>query len=528
MLITHLLFGSEEEFDRALRTWIANDSGDLVNAFNQSAVHLAIHSPSRLKRVLHAGMDPDAMDRGGTTPLMYAAAYGRLDSVITLLQHAKRPDYRDELNHRCFVHYAIRFKHIDLIKGLVSWLRDRGNAEEALWVLDCSVNCYIIWAAESCLHYDIPMLETLFEMGGDPDVLDRDNNTAMHLVNDAEHAKVLLKHNFTAAGVQNKDGKTVLMHTTRFFNPGLTEQLLYLQSDAGISIDQRDSSHWSAMLHLVGRGRHRFSRRCDTTEDRFQHKTNDIGCMNLLLRHEADVLLTDACGCPCSPSGCSAMSIALHHALEGTRPVSHNNNLDTLPIDLAIEVVILAFSVDRLRQLAGIVAAFSDFIQSGKKHSCCALGAVRPLLVCNINGAHATDSQTRVTERPELRNGTESVTDEKSRLTHQLARFYTLLERRSRARYEDELASKIKTVLVYGPERPSDGNCRSSMWFGYCPELLLPQRLDLQDYRAWVSDCNKKNLQMYTGMSLEAWSTNALEFVDGLDREMERLRAEAR
>jgi hypothetical protein len=179
LLITHLLFGSGEEFDRALTTWIANDSGDLVNAFGQSAVHLAIHSPSRLERVLHAGMDADAMDRDGTTPLMYAAAYGRLDSVITLLQHVKRLDYRDKLNHRCFVHYAIRYKHLDLIKGLVSWLRDGGYAEDALWVLDCSVNCYIIWAADSCLHYDIPMLETLFEMGGDPDVFDRDNNTAM-------------------------------------------------------------------------------------------------------------------------------------------------------------------------------------------------------------------------------------------------------------------------------------------------------------------------------------------------------------
>jgi hypothetical protein len=53
------------------------------------------------------------------------------------------------------------------------------------------------------------------------------------------------------------------------------------------------------------------------------------------------------------------------------------------------------------------------------------------------------------------------------------------------------------------------------------------QKLDLQDCRAWITDCKKKNLQLYTGMSLEAWSTNALEFVNGLDREMERLRAEA-
>jgi hypothetical protein len=34
-------------------------------------------------------------------------------------------------------------------------------------------------------------------------------------------------------------------------------------------------------------------------------------------------------------------------------------------------------------------------------------------------------------------------------------------------------------------------------------------------------------LQLYTGMSLEVWSTNALEFVDGLDREVKKLRAEA-
>jgi ankyrin repeat protein len=522
LLITHLLFGSEEDFEGALQTCIANNQGHAVNVFGQSAVHLAVHSPSRLRRLLLAGMDPDANDRGLTTPLMYAAAYGRLDSVITLMQHGSRLDFQDELNSRCFVQYAIRFKHIDLIRGLVGWLRDEGYAEVALWVLDCSVNCQIVWAAECCLHFDIPMLEALFELGGDPDTVDCNKNTAMHLVSDAEHAEVLLKHNFTAAGVQNKDGKTALMHITRFFNPCLTEQLLYRQSDAGILIDQRDSSHWSAMIHLVGQSR-RFARWPDTTEARFQHKTNDTGCMNLLLRHGADVLLTDNCRCPCSPGGCSAMSVALHHALEGTRLESYNSVLNTLPIDLTIAVTLLACSDDRLRQLADTVAAFSDYIQSGEKHSCCALGTVRPLLMCTINGAHVTDSQTRVTERPEVRNSVEGVTDEKARLTHQLARFYTLLELRSRARYEDQLASRIKTVLD-GSKRPRDGKHHSSVRFGYLPELLRPQRLDLQDYRAWISDCEMRTSRLHSGMSLEAWVKNALELVGGLDREMERLK----
>jgi hypothetical protein len=217
------------------------------------------------------------------------------------------------------------------------------------------------------------------------------------------------------------------------------------------------------------------------------------------------------------------MSIALHHALEGTRPASYNDVFDTLPIDLTIAVTLLAYSDDRLRQLATTVAAFSDYIQSGEKHSCCALGVVRPLLMCTINGAHATDSQTRVTESPDVHNSPGGVKTDKARFIYQLARFYTLLERRSRARYENELATKIKSVLVYGPKRPRDDKHRSSGICGYLPKLERPQRLDLQDYRAWIAHCETRKSRLYTGMSLEAWAKNALEFVFELDREMKRL-----
>ena len=502
------------------------DRSTPVNVLGQSAVHLAVQLPSRLKRLIHVGMDPDAVDRGGTTPLMYAAAYGQLDSVITLVQHVSRLDFWDELNGRSFVHYAIRFRHIDLIEGLVRWFRDEGEAETALNVLDHSIYLHLVYA-ESSFHYDVPTLKTLLDLGGDPDVECGDEGTAMHLVNGTEYADVLLDRGFTAAGVQDNGGKTALMHVIRFFDPGLTEQLLYRQSDTGILIDQRDSSHWSAMLHLVGQSRQGLSRSWDTTEALFQRKTNVIKCMNLLLRHGADILLTDTCECPCSPSGCSAMSIALHHALEGIRPVSHRKILDTLPIDLCVELILLACSDNRLRQLADTVATYSDFIQSGGRHSCCALRSVRPLLLCTISGAHATDSQIRITEHLVARTGAEAIVDEEVRLSHQLARFYTLLELRSRARYDDDLATRIKRVLFYGPKNPRVGHYRSKLSFENDLKCLPAQRLDLQDYRTWISDCENKRSQMHTGKSLQDWVKNASEFVDGLDREMERLRLEA-
>lgn len=496
-----------------------------ANVLGQSAVHLAIHLPSRLKRLLQSSMDPDAVDRGGTTPMMYAAAYGQLDSVLVLIQHGARPDLRDDLNNRIFVDYAICFRRVDLLKGLVTWLRDQGQAADALRIIDRSIHYHLI-NSSATMDMAVPILETLLAPGGDPDVLYGTTVTAMHLVKRADLGKALLKHDFTAADVQDEAGQTALMHTVRFLDPGLTRTLLDLQSAAGTSIDQRDQTHWSLMHHLFLHMRCRFSGPWDSWQIRFQLKTHAIRCMNLVLRRGAEALLTDACVCPCSPGGCSPMSIALHQALEVTRPMSFRDVLSTLPVDLAIGV--LALGDAQLRTLADTVATFSAFVESGGRHSCCALTRVRPSHFCEAGDAQVTDSQSATTIRHETCAIVQNVTDEKARFTNQLALFYSLLERRSQARYEDENSARIKKILVCGPKRPKDDEYRSSRFTMIPPRVEPAQKLDLQDYRAWISDCKEKRLQLYTGMSLEVWSTNALEFVDGLDREMERLRAEAR
>jgi hypothetical protein len=219
--------------------------------------------------------------------------------------------------------------------------------------------------------------------------------------------------------------------------------------------------------------------------------------------------------------------VAVHHALEVTRPTSFREVLDVLPIDLAIGV--LACGDEKLRTLADTVATFSSFIESGEKHSCCALSSVQSRLwLPSAERAQVTDNQSAIKACCGTRTTVGNATSEKDRLINQLARFYTLLERRSQARYEKGVAAKIDTIPVHGPKRPKEPKHRSSRSVWVDLHVERAQKLELQDYRAWVFDCKKKNLQLYTGMSLEAWSRNALEFVNGLDREMERLRAEPR
>jgi ankyrin repeat protein len=528
LLITNLLTGSDLEFEQALEVWIASKGSVPVNILGQSAVHLAILSPSRLERLLESGMDPDPVHLDLTTPMMYAAAYGRLDSVILLMQHGSRLDRRDKLNDRHFESYAICYGHIHLVEGLVRWLRDEveRGAEIALDILDRCIHYHTV-NASATMDMGVPILEALLELKADPDIMSSAKNTLMHLIDKAEYGKVLIKHGFTAAAVQNKDGETALMHVVSFLDPALTKSLLSLQLSAGVSIDQRDVSHWTALLHLVKHMRYRYSGSWDTTEIRYQRKTDAIRCLNYLLRQGAEVLLTDTCKCPCSPGGCSAMSVALHHALEVTRPTSFREVLDVLPIDLAI--AILARGEEKLRTWADTVATFSSFIESGEKHSCCALSSVQSRLwLSSAEGAQVTDSQSAIEACRGASTVVGNATSEKDRLINQLARFYTLLERRSQARYEKGMAVKIKTIPVYGPSRPKKP--KPSSWRSVWVDLRVEraQKLELQDYRAWISDCKKKNLQLYTGMSLEAWSTDALEVVNGLDREMERLRAEAR
>jgi hypothetical protein len=377
------------------------------------------------------------------------------------------------------------------------------------------------------MNMGVPILEALLELDADPDITSGAKNTLMHLIDDAKYGKVLIKHGFTAAAVQNKDGETALMHVVSFLDPALTKSLLSLQLSAGVSIDLRDASQWTALLHLVKHMRYRYSGSWDTIEVQFQRKTDAARCLNLLLRQGAEVLLTDTCKCPCSPGGCSATSIALHHALEVTRPTSFREVLDVLPIDLAIGV--LACGDEKLRTLADTVATFSSFIESGEKHSCCALSSVQSRLwLPSAERAQVTDNQSAIKACCGTRTTVGNATSEKDRLINQLARFYTLLERRSQARYEKGVAAKIDTIPVHGPKRPKEPKHRSSRSVWVDLHVERAQKLELQDYRAWIFDCKKKNLQLYTGMSLEAWSRNALEFVNGLDREMERLRAEPR
>jgi hypothetical protein len=469
-------------------------------------------------------MDPDALDRGGTTPMMYAAAYGHLDSVLILIQHGARPYLQDRLNNRIFMDYATCFRRVDLVKGFVTWLRDQGQAADALMIVDRSIHYHLSNSAAT-LDMAVPILETLLGLGGDPDILFGTTTSAMHLVNRADLGKVLLKYDFTAVDVQDEAGKTALMYAVRFLDPSLTRALLDLQSSARIPVDRRDQTHWSLMHHLFRAMRSAIVVRWEAPEVRFRLKTDAIKCMNLVLRRGADVLLTDTCECLCSPGGCSPMSIALHQALEVTRPMSFRDVLDTLPVDLAIGA--LALGDGQLQTLADTVATFSAFVETGGRHSCCALTRVRPSHFCKADDAQVTDSQSATTIRHETCAIVQNVTDEKARLTNQLARFYSLLERRSQARYENENSARIKKILVCGPKRPKDGKYRSSGSIGLFPCVGPAQKLDLQDYRAWISDCKKKMLQLYTGMSLEVWSTNALEFVDGLDREVKKLRAEA-
>lgn len=527
MLITNLLTGSDQEFDKALQVWTASKDKE-KNPFNilgQSAVHLAILSPSRLKRLLQSGMDPDIQDGDGTTPMMYAAAYGRLDSVILLMRHAAQIDLRDRLNNRFFEGYAICYGHIHLVKGLVRLLRDEGFAVIALDILHRCLLYHVV-NASATMDMGIPILKSLLELNADPDITCSGNNTLMHLIDRSKYGRVLIEHEFTAAAIQNKDGQTALMHVVSFVDPALTKSVLRLQLSAGVLIDQRDAYHWTSLLHLIKHSRHRYSGSWDTIEVRFQRKTDATRCLNHLLREGAEVILADACKCPCSPGGCSAMSIALHHALEVTRPTSYRELLDVLPVDLAIGV--LTCGDEKLRTLADTITAFSAFVQSGERHSCCALSSVRPWYwTSGSEGAQITDNKSAI----KVCRGTYAIVGEttsaKAHLINQLAHFYTLLERRSQARHENEKAARIRKPPVRGPKRPKIPKSRSSISIGVDLRVEPAQKLDLQDYRAWISDSEKKKLSLYRGISLETWAKNALEFVDALDRKMERLRAEA-
>ncbi|KAM0702270.1 hypothetical protein Q7P35_011180 [Cladosporium inversicolor] len=516
LLMTNLLTGSDLEFEKAAQQWAARGRVQHKNAFGQSALHLAVMFPKRLKRLLELEMPHKVFDSGYTTPLMYAAAYGQSECVLNLIDHDACIDRKDIRNKRYFVDYALVYGHVSLVTYLVQWLRGQGKHEVALVLL----NRCIHWTfANGSMWSNSDTLDCLFRLRGDSDMI-VGCGTSMHLAQNVRDARVVLRHKFTAVDVLDEKGQTALMRVSRFLDTRLLRDMLDIEADAGMSTHHQDDSGWTALMYLASCMHERHS--YPLAETLQLRRTSTVGCMNMLLSRSASPTLTDSCNCPCSPDGCSALSIALHRAVESIGPYDYSASISRAPLDLAI--ALQTCTEHSSGWATDTVKIFVNFLETGELHTCCARRRVRSGL-----RPPPSDCATSSNARTHARLATSARNNSLGGLPFQLARLYDVLQRRSQAQHDETRAEKAKRDRSNRGKRQVSGlivdtvNDHYAHWIVGSMSIPPVLRLDLDAYREWIAWCVAQSRKLFSRRSLEIWARESSTFVDRLEEELVRL-----
>jgi len=272
------------------------------NFLGQSPAHLAVCVPSRLEMLLEAGCEPNDLDSGGRTPLMYAACYGQSKSVLLLLQHGARLGIVHGRRHRDFIYYALLRNEIHVIEDVVHFLRNEGYGQVAAVVLDNAVRNLVMHGRHVSDLYGRD-LERLFAMGANADMVLNGSTLLHHALCDSA-VRTILRYDFTSVNVADKNGTTLLMKPVIFGEPAIVSRLL----QDGARSNDRDHNGWTAMHHLLTSARFDPGFGKEWAEGRAEF----VGSMHLLLQHGNDVGIRDHCICKCTTGGCSPVTFALH------------------------------------------------------------------------------------------------------------------------------------------------------------------------------------------------------------------------
>ena len=364
--------GSDTDFDRILARSKTKSAAlqSQHNVFGQAPLHLAISKPRRLKKLLEAGMDPNAVDRDGVTPLMYAACYGEVESVLLLLKHNAQSFLCDQRYGREFIHHAISYGRVQVIEALIDVLRGQAGDNEATAIPSLSMQYYFM----SGLHYDPDIdghiLNRLFELGADPD-LKIGTASLVHFAARDTQVHRIFTAGFTSVDCQDEHGKTPLMKVASMYDYHAIEFLL----SRGAPLDRQDRDGWTALHHLTQRKnfdqKHFDSRESSSgheAEDMFRNWIDTIPCMHLLFSDGSGVFARDRCVCACSSSGCSAVTLALHNTAVPNEYFARGR-LCGIPFDLLC--VFRNRASAELPFFLNEVMRYRKFLESNTKHTCC-------------------------------------------------------------------------------------------------------------------------------------------------------------
>jgi ankyrin repeat protein len=368
-LLTHSEFGGTTELQAA----VLRNNKSLVESLSmrpdpliadrnfrgQSVLHLAILNPVMVTHLLNyfPDIDVDAQDDYGTTPLMYAMAYGATDSSRLLLDAGADSFCSDKLNGFCAWAYALVCANDMCLVASIEALAARKPEDSKRAVVQCLWDRLLLSSARSN-DPKCKMLAYLTQFRIGHDLVSPGGNTLLHLC-DPWEAEVLLRNETTPINQKNSHGYTPLMVITRFQTPPLIRTLV----ERGAVVDEVDEQGRSTLHHL------------NSGLITGSYWAFDSDCWQSA-RESAAVLLSsgigvnkgDDCVCLCSLSGCTPLAV-LFSSGHWHRP--QMKNLEAIP--WLLEWLILV-QYERAAEAHAVLMTLyrrQRFDELGMTHTCC-------------------------------------------------------------------------------------------------------------------------------------------------------------
>jgi ankyrin repeat protein len=329
------------------------------NFRGQSVLHLAILNPVMVTHLLNyfPDIDVDAQDDSGTTPLMYAMAYGATESSRLLLDAGADSLSSDKLNGFCAWAYALVCADDKCLAASIEALAARKPEDSKRAVVRCLwVRLLVSSARSNDLECKMLAYLTQFRIGHD--LVSPGGNTVLHLCAPWE-AEVLLRNGTTPINQKNSHGYTPLMVVARFRTPPLIRTIV----ERGAVVDDVDEHGWNALHHL------------NSSLIAGWYSAVELGSWQSAMESAAVLLSSgigvnkgDDCVCLCSLSGCTPLALLLS---SGDWHQPQIRNLEAIP--WLLEWLILMQHERAAEAHAVLMTLYrrQRFDELGMTHTCC-------------------------------------------------------------------------------------------------------------------------------------------------------------
>lgn len=345
-----------------------------TNFLGQNVFHVAVTKPRLLSYLLSSGLPKDLLDCGdwnGTTPLMYAAAHDKVDSVILLLLSGANQGATD--SHKMeYIDYALVRNHFELIQRLVQHLRAHGDLETAQNIATKALMHYVC-RPRGAIDCGSKGFKLLLALEPDLSTITAYGNTPLHLVKSVEHAELILASRKGDMKQANLHGHTPAMILAWFRNLEIMQQLNLQNADLSL----RDDDGHTVLEHVLMAG----------NVPLMAGNVPDIGGLSLARCHErwarqfrmatyliecsASISVADKCACDCSTKGCSVILAFLPRIYTSA---GRTYNLIALPWLLELYLLATKRAVQHVRTLVMSLYRRQRFDELGLTHSCCLTG----------------------------------------------------------------------------------------------------------------------------------------------------------